>query len=995
MKSFKKPSNKQNITIMSLKKIMSGFIVPYFIMSTINLVAAPSGKIAGTVKDALTGENLLGANISLQGTSIGAATNMDGEYLISNIPEGSYTVKYSYLGYRDSLISIKIVGERTLKLDVQLNFDVIEGETVLVTAQLEGQLSAINKQLSSNTIKNVVSSEKIMEVPDANAAESIGRLPGVSIIRSGGEASKVVIRGISPAYNTITVAGEKIPSTSLNDRGVDLGMISPEVLAGIEVTKALTADMEADAIGGSVNLLLNDAPGGFNYNFRAMSGYNDIRNDFNQFNGFLSLSNRFADDKFGLMVSGNRTRVQRGSDSFSSSYEIVSSAREGEEYSVVDAASPRIQYTEDIRERSSFSVFMDYKLSNGVIKFNNFWSRLDRDQDIMTNTYVYGTGGDNSFRSSFRKRIIQTDVMTTQLSGLHQISFGDIDWRFARSSSVSRHIYDSDYIFRQEGGVESALLPLSNISARNIIDATEIALDEMGLFVGNFRQEESSERDLTSQLNMKIPYRFSNSLSGYLKFGGRYFNKRRIRDRSLLTPSVSEIISDDQIKTYHSKWGEPGFTFTETRDGSPSVLNYLDEDFTIDNFVNGEYEFHPILNREELTRLFDSYLQDNRYKVSVREDLEDYEVDEEVTSGYVMTEINIGSIFMLLPGIRYEYTKNNLTGRKGQAAGDPQDNITEINNRISDTTAVHDYGNWFPMIHLRIKPLDWFDVRLAYTETISRPRMSYMLPKRIVESYRTRLVLGKPDLKPQLSTNFDMFLSFYGNEIGLFTIGGFYKEINNLIFSRNENFIKDEEDAVKEEIPDNFIGYYLDRPENNKNVTTVKGFEIEWQTNLHWLPQPFNGIVLTLNYSRIWSETNYPRSFLQVENIPVFPFRLYNSVDTVRTGRMLNQPDAIANLSIGYDYDKFSGRISMLYQDATLSSIGATPELDGFTDELLRFDLSVKFRLTDYISLYFNANNITNRRDASFLFGRGNPLNYPRSVQYYGYSLDFGIGISN
>ncbi|MCF6269805.1 MAG: TonB-dependent receptor [Melioribacteraceae bacterium] len=981
---------------MHLKIFITCFIVFSFLTISSSIFAAPSGKIVGTVTDANTDEKLIGANISVQGTALGAATNMEGEYRIANIPVGSQTLKISYIGYKDTLLIVNIVENRTLTVDVELNLDVIQGEDVVVTAQLEGQLAAINRQLQSNKIKNVVSKERILSLPDVNAAESIGRLPGVSIIRSGGEASQVVIRGLAPAYNSITVNGEKIPSTSLNDRGVDLGMISPEVLAGIEVTKALTADMEADAIGGTVNLLLSNAPSGFKYNIRTMGGYNNIRNDFNQFNGYISLSNRFADDKFGLMVTGNRTRVQRGSDRFSANYEVVGPPPEGEIYNKIDAAVPRLIYTDDIRERSSFSIFMDYKFSNSVINFSNFFSRVDKDQDIRTSGFNYGTNSDNSFRADYRKRITQSDVMTTQLSGLHTLGFGDIDWRLARNVSNTRILYDSQFNFRDEGAVDAALLPQEDISADNIIKATTIDLTDLALFGSSFRQEESFDRDLTATLNFKVPFAISNSFSGYLQFGGRYFAKNRVRDRSLYRPAWTQLVSDNKIQIYHSRWGEPGFVFHENSTGNPSVLNYLSDNLSLDDFLNGAYEFYPELDGEELTRLFDSYMRDTLYNKSIREDLDDYEVDEEVTSSYVMTEINIGKYLMFLPGVRYEYTNNNLTGRKGQSTGTSiEDSYFERESRISDTTAINTYGNFFPMIHLRFKPVDWFDVRLAYTETISRPRMEYMLPRKILESNRITIFMGKSDLKPQLSTNYDLFFSFYGNRAGLLTLGGFYKEISNLIFTRNNKYILNAEAAEKEGLTENFVGWFLNRPENNESKTIIKGFEIEWQTNFHYLPKPFNGFVLTLNYSQIWSQTNYPRSRLIEERIPTFPFRKLTALDTVRSGRMINQPDAIANISLGYDLGRFSGRISMLYQGSTLSSISSLPEDDGFTDELLRFDLSFKYWITDNISLFFAANNITNRVDATYLFGRGNPRNYPTSSQYYGYTLDFGIGISN
>lgn len=200
-----------------------------------------TGKITGVVRNAETGALLPGANVILVGSAFGASTDMNGKYIISGIPAGKYTLKISYIGYKEATLPITVERGQTLQRDFRLEFRAIKGEEVIVTAQLEGQAAAINQQLASNTIVNVVSSDKIQELPDQNAAESVGRLPGISIQRNAGEGQKIIVRGLSPRFNSITVNGVRIPSTDSQDRSVDLSMISPDVLAGIEVLKSLDA----------------------------------------------------------------------------------------------------------------------------------------------------------------------------------------------------------------------------------------------------------------------------------------------------------------------------------------------------------------------------------------------------------------------------------------------------------------------------------------------------------------------------------------------------------------------------------------------------------------------------------------------------------------------------------------------------------------------------------------------------------------------------------
>ena len=143
---------------------------------------------------------------------------------IINVKPVSYSVKASYIGYVTTEDSVTIT-DTDINLDFNLSYTTIEGKEVTVTAQAKGQMDAFNRQLNARSIVNIISSDRIQELPDANAAESVARVPGVSIKREGGEGNKVVIRGLSPKYNAITVEGTRLPSTDKRDRSTDLSMI--------------------------------------------------------------------------------------------------------------------------------------------------------------------------------------------------------------------------------------------------------------------------------------------------------------------------------------------------------------------------------------------------------------------------------------------------------------------------------------------------------------------------------------------------------------------------------------------------------------------------------------------------------------------------------------------------------------------------------------------------------------------------------------------------
>ena len=236
-------NNFNNYKITAMKTFMKFiFFVALFAVIPGVLFAAETGTLKGVVVDSQTGDKLPGANIVIKQPFIGTSTNIDGQFVLNNVPAGANTITVSYLGYEEQDINIEIAEGETKTIEIKLVVLSIMGEEVVITAQAQGQRAAINQQLASLTVSNVISSEKMEKLPDANAAEAIGRLPGVSLKRNNGEADKIVIRGLSPKYSNVTMEGIKMASTSDYDRSVDLSMVQSEMLSGVEISKSLRAD---------------------------------------------------------------------------------------------------------------------------------------------------------------------------------------------------------------------------------------------------------------------------------------------------------------------------------------------------------------------------------------------------------------------------------------------------------------------------------------------------------------------------------------------------------------------------------------------------------------------------------------------------------------------------------------------------------------------------------------------------------------------------------
>jgi len=279
---------------------------------------------------------------------------------------------------------------------------------------------------------------------------------------------------------------------------------------------------------------------------------------------------------------------------------------------------------------------------------------------------------------------------------------------------------------------------------------------------------------------------------------------------------------------------------------------------------------------------------------------------------------------------------------------------------------------WLPMVQARYKVTDWFDVRYAYTQTLARPDYHQLSPRFSISYSRNVVRAGNPDLQPAHSFNHDLTLTIHGNEIGLLSIGGFYKTIENFSYSTQYPLYTSAPaglDSVGSyEIDGVFplTGAILYTYLNTPYLAYVKGIELDFQTRLWYLPFPLDGIVLGINYTKIQSEATYPwrdaKTYYPPR--PALPYTVV--VDSVRDGRLINQPNDIVNAFFGYDYKGFSARVSFLFQGNSVSYVGNFTEQDGFTRDYFRIDLSVRQILPWWgIEVFMNINNLNSETNSS------------------------------
>jgi len=1006
-------SSIRSLIYFSFKKIypLSTFIFLLTCFSTI--YAQGSGNIAGMVLDKVTGDPLSGANVFLEGTAMGGSTDLEGEYVILNVPAGSYNLTVSYIGYKDTTVSITVATDETVYQLFETEYVALTGETIEVTAQAEGQMKAINEQLASNTIKNVVSQDRIKDVPDVNAAESVSRLPGVSLVRSGGEGQKVTIRGLSPKYNVMMVNGVRMQSTDRNDRSVDLNMIAPNMLSGIEVTKVLTADMDADAVGGTVDLKIGKAAEGFKGDLSLQIGHGSLDNTYGNKKVNAWLSNRFLENKLGVRISGSYDNFDRSSDVLTAGWNINQSSAEEGDLLLSELTNVTIRDRITDRKRLGGGLIFDYQLPSGSLVLQNFISRLDEEQTVISNTLSTSSG----FNASASLNEVSNTVYNNALQG--EFEFFNIDMDFSLSNSVSKQHHPGSQTMTiytgQTGG--GTIIPQELLDERDEYNVPLVKRLEPHEFLNAVTVDEdlrtnrfsTLKRDVTesaqeARLNFNVPYTFTSWLSGDLQFGGRYIHTNRENDETQNYVAQRTEINIEYMELLRdSLWTDAGFTVD---DGNIGVRSYLFEDknYDVGDFLSGKegvsnFYFMPDF---DMMKKFINLAENNkvtttRYGYGPAYPLDeqpsaqyDYNYTRDFGAFYLQTVLNIGKYVIFYPGVRFESFKMDYEAYYTLRYG-PQPNDFESTKINADSINAIQGDNWFPQIHLRIKPLDWLDVRLASTKSIIYPDYRAVSPYRYYNPIGSPpfLIIGNPFLKPAITQNYDVYVSVYDNYIGLFTAGYFYKEVDNLIVGTSI-LTKDPADINNMFPISTAQNTDIDTWENLEETSYVRGIELDWQTHFWYLPSFLRGLVFNINYTHITSQTTYPYQTSVVSG--GFPPKI-TFVDSSRAGRMPDQPNDILNLTLGYDIGGFSARLSFLYQDDVITGVDRTwEELDRYTAAYRRWDFTAYQRLPwgENLQVYVNLNNITDQPDRRVT----STLGKLSSVEYYGLTGDLGVRYS-
>ncbi|NMM48059.1 TonB-dependent receptor [Marinigracilibium pacificum] len=914
-------------------------VILYSLVSfiSIQLSAQENGRVLIKVVDEF-GLPMPGATIVLKGVvEKGNITDVNGQLILLSVPEGKYNLSLTYIGYEKIEEEIKVTGGKTSTLTYELFTSITVGDEVVVIGdRLRGQAKALNKQKNNSNITNVVSSDQLGRFPDANMGDALKRIPGITIQNDQGEARDIIIRGMAPQLNSVMINGERIPSAEGDNRKIQLDLIPSDMIQTVEVSKAVLPDMDADAIGGAVNLITRQAPEDFRLSLTAGSGINFLT-DKPIYTGGLVIGDRFADGKLGAILSTSYYNNDFGSENVEAEWfetengDVVLGEFETRNYFVR-------------RARRSISLDLDYSINeNNTIylssmynwrddwenRFANGFSKLDDafDDDLATGVSTgiyqmpgrveYETKGGNNSNRNKNRRLEDQRNRNLQLRGEHILNSVIIDWsvNYAKASEerpneryISYRSSDMPVTMNLTNS-EFPIVALNDLNNQYAIEFREISEEYQYTF----------DRDLNSRLDFKFPV----GEKSIVKSGLRYRNKHKERENNF------NFYEPVDLEAFGSTLGAISNLRNLTDPDFNPGSQYQPGDFVSEEFLANLDLNNPLLFDKE--DALDEYLPGN------------YSADEQIYAAYAMVDHQFNDNLSVILGFRVEHTEINYSGYALNI-----DEETFFNTNGSDS-----YTNYLPGIHLKYNPNNKTVLRLAWTNTIARPNYYDLVPYAEYSPDDEELVRGNPALKPAKSMNFDFMAERYFESIGIMSGGVFFKNIDDFNYSRSIDNYDDPQFG-------NGLEYTTFDNGGNANVF---GAEIAFQKQI------WKGLGIYINYTFTQSTTEGIQG---------------------REDEDLELPGTASHMfngSLSYETSKLVLRVSLNYSDDYIDELGGDQFEDRYYDKQLFLDANASYAFSKNWRLFIEANNLTNQ-----------PLRYYQGVsartmqvEYYNSRVTLGV----
>lgn len=951
------------------KSKFGGTILRYLINTTLFITLsaattlAQSGKIAGTVVDSETGEAVIGCNIMVEGTSIGAAADIDGTYLISNVPVGTYSLVFSSIGYSKKTVTGVVISDGELtKIDITLVTESYQTDDVVITAEAVTNTEAalLAKRQKAISVSDAISAEEISKSGSGDAAAAMKKVTGASVV--GGKY--VFVRGLGDRYSSTMLNGAELPSADPDRKSFQLDLIPGSMLNNINTIKTFTPDKPGTFTGGLVDVTLKSYPARLSINFSSSVGYNTIATGNDKF----ILGNSGGTDWLGFddgtrkipsVLDGYNIEVSRTNsvdtkedalelDKYSKAFNNVMSPTRtdaamnssfglsiGNTIALDNENDNTIGYFGSITYGQKYN-FIDggeigrYKLVGALSEVEGLEAEFTGIDTKGSRLIDWGVIANTAYKNSSIGEI-KLSYMRTQGAesmGRYMVGYRDRD-RSTQSSTVSYETRVISWVERAldnyslEGNHAFSFLNNSTLDWKVSYSINTQDEPDQRYFFNIFRVNDDGsklysfdgansqpisrffrdleETNLSTQANLTFPFKIWNNQSAKLKTGFFYSTVDREYNQRRFDYVENRIQLQDYSENINEVFNDVGIIDSTSRPERPSRWFGL----TIDN---------------QATRDSTNYFRG----------------DSKVTAAYLMIDFPIFRDLRFIGGARLETTEiNSWTLDKN----DPRGKL--------------DNSDILPSLNLIYALDETMNLRFAYTNTIARPTFRELAPYISFEFVGDFLYTGNPNLKRTLIQNYDLRWEWFLNPGELIAVSGFYKDFKDPI----ENFI----DPTFSD--DNSLT-------SVKNVESGKvyGVEFEVRKGLGFIWDELDYFKLGTNLSLIQSEVDIPKEDLDEKIANGDP-------NPDKTRPFPGQSPFLFNLNL--TYDNFDSRTSAgiyyyLFGDR-LYATGRHATPDVYERGYGSLDVKITQGLFDHFEISLSGKNLLNPE------------------QIFSYSLDNGM----
>ncbi|MBB3698205.1 TonB-dependent receptor [Flammeovirga yaeyamensis] len=890
--------------------LLSLLFITYFSLNTL------AGVIKGSAFGA-DGEPLIGAVVTLEPSHTQSVVGMDGKFSMNNVDNGNYIIQIQYMGYKTLQREVAVNNE-TVSLELILELDAVQLDEAVVYGARERKTSEsarATEQMSSQ-VMTVMSAQDIELSPDLNVANVVQRVAGVSLERNNsGDGQFAIVRGMDKRYNYTLVNGVKIPSPDNKNRYVPLDLFPSDLLDRLEVTKALTPDMEGDAVGGVINMEMKDAPESYSGQLNLSIGNNFLFGDGNPFMswntsgnmntppswngvnnaqagdfsvnhlvnnyknyvpnivGGLSIGNRFADDKIGVIVAGSYQQTARGSNSTWFSTGMLSDGSTS-----LDNMEDRNYY--QLQRRAGLHAKMDYRINaNHNIDWYNAYVYLSNDQvrDVTrTRTWgsydpINGNAGEMSYITRYRSTIQQ--IFNSTLKGTHHLNtWMKADWS-AVYSKASNNVPDNAK-FTRSGSMTNWEHAPERIAGRSALTR---------------RWDYNDDQDLAFYTNFTFSPELNFVYDSEFKAGGLVRFKNRSND----------------FENYRFNAGNSALVKGEDWNDITDV-NWILENPTGVNYSPNRYTSH-----------------------------------ENITAAYGQFKLNFDQKLEVVGGVRMEHTDI------GYFLPQPTNDLADAGlDEMSQT-----YVDFLPSLHFKYMLNPKANLRASYFKSVIRPGFSEFVPIQNGDTEDDWTEMGNPNVERTIGHNLDLRYEFFPRGMDKFMIGGFYKKLHNPIeYSLNRE-----------------AGYIM--PDNYGDAENM-GIEID-------VVKYFNKFGISANYTYTHSRVTTEKAYYERE-IPGDETSDIVIKSALEDRPLQGQAAHIANLSFLYKNSEkgIDMQLATVYTGDRIHSLSAFYGNDMWQKGFFQMDFSAEKRINKSTLIYLKVYNLL---DNAYEVEIRQPITYAQS----------------